>query len=176
VNLGRDAADVFAKEIGFRSARKTARLKEITSRPHSNAFRPMDWNPKVISVRPCMVEPVDIQVEDHEYMAAGFVSHNSWLKPLELSALGIPWVASPRAEYERLHNLGCGLLADTPNRWFKTLRRLQQSPALRADLSATGRGVADGFRLEANAWRLLESWTDAYERERRRDRAPVVVA
>ena len=176
VNLGRDAADVFAKEIGFRSARKTARLKEITSRPHSNAFRPMDWNPKVISVRPCMVEPVDIQVEDHEYMAAGFVSHNSWLKPMELSALGIPWVASPRAEYERLHKLGCGLLADTPNRWFKTLRRLQQSPALRADLSATGRGVADGFRLEANAWRWLESWTDAYERERRRDRAPVVVA
>ena len=100
----------------------------------------------------------------------------SWLKPLELSALGIPWVASPREEYERLHRKGAGVLADTPRRWYRELKRLQESPALRAELSAAGREVAEGYRLEPNAWRWLESWHGAYEREHARGRARVVIA
>lgn len=99
----------------------------------------------------------------------------SWLKPLELSALGIPWVGSPRAEYARLHDQGCGLLADTPGRWFKALRRLQQSPALREELAASGREVADRYRLEPNAWRWLEVWSEAVDRDRRGDRVPATV-
>lgn len=100
----------------------------------------------------------------------------SWLKPMELSALGVPWVGSPRAEYERLHRMGAGLLADTPNRWFKALRRLQQSPALREELSAAGREIADRYRLEPNAWRWLEAWHGAYDRERLGDRSRVIIA
>jgi hypothetical protein len=100
----------------------------------------------------------------------------SWLKPLELSALGVPWVGSPRAEYTRLHSKGCGVLADTPRRWHRELKRLQDSPALRAELSEAGRTVADGYRLEPNAWRWLEAWHSAYDLERRRDRAPFVIA
>lgn len=166
VTLGRDAADVFAREIGFRSARKSARLAEITGKPHSNAFRPMNWAPKVIGVNPCMVTPVDLQVEGHEYMAAGFVSHNSWLKPLELSALGIPWVASPRAEYTRLHTMGAGALADTPRRWYRELRRLMDNEALRAERAEAGRAVAEGLRLSGNEWRWLEAWERALSLQR----------
>lgn len=100
----------------------------------------------------------------------------SWLKPLELSALGIPWVASPRVEYQRLHRKGCGALADTPRRWHRELKRLQGSPALRAEMSAAGREVAENYRLEPNAWRWMETWATAYDRERHRDRERVVIS
>ncbi len=85
----------------------------------------------------------------------------SWLKPLELSAVGVPWVASPRAEYRRLHALGAGVLAAKPKAWYRELRRLVDDPARRAELSLAGREVASGLRLSANAWRHLEAWTDA---------------
>ena len=87
----------------------------------------------------------------------------SWLKPLELSALGVPWVGSPRVEYERLHKLGCGIMAGTPNRWYKELRKLKNSPALRSELAEAGRLVAAGLRLEPNVWRWMECWTEAYK-------------
>lgn len=87
----------------------------------------------------------------------------SWLKPLELSALGVPWVGSPRAEYERLHRKGCGVLADTPRRWYRELKRLQDSPALRAERAEAGRQVAAGLRLEPNAWRWFEAWARALD-------------
>lgn len=175
LTMGRAAADVFAKEIGFRSARKSARLAEITGRPHSNAYRPMNWAPKVTEVKPCMVTPVDIQVEGSEYIAAGFVSHNSWLKPLEMSAAGVPWVASPRAEYRRLHDMGAGVLAERPRVWYRQLRRLRESAAMREDLSDAGRMVADRLRLSQHSWRWAEAWQRAYEVQQATPRTAVVV-
>lgn len=87
----------------------------------------------------------------------------SWLKPLELSALGVPWVGSPRAEYERLNRLGAGALADTPRRWYRELKRLVDDPSLRRDRAEAGREVADGLRLEPNAWRWLDAWSSALD-------------
>lgn len=176
LTMGRAGADVFAKEIGFRSARKMARLDAITERPHSNAYRPMNWAPKVTEVKPCMVTPVDIQVEDSEYMAAGFVSHNSWLKPLEMSAAGVPWVASPRAEYRRLHEMGAGVLAERGRVWYRELRRLRESAALRAELSEAGRAVAEQLRLRDHSWRWAEAWSRAVEIDRATPRPQLAVA
>lgn len=85
----------------------------------------------------------------------------SWLKPLELSALGVPWVASPRAEYARLNRLGAGVLADNPRRWYRELARLVKSEALRAERSEEGRTLAEALRLRDNAWRWAEAWTEA---------------
>lgn len=175
LTMGRAGADVFAKEIGFRSVRKMARLDAITERPHSNAYRPMNWAPKVTEVKPCMVTPVDIQVQGSEYMAAGFVSHNSWLKPLEMSAAGVPWVASPRAEYTRLHALGAGVLAERPRTWYRELKRLRDSPALRQELSEAGRAVAEGLRLRDHSWRWAEAWERAVELDRVTPRTAVAV-
>lgn len=101
-----------------------------------------------------------------------FNTAKSWLKPLEMSALGIPWVASPRAEYARLHARGAGVLADTPRRWHRELRRLVGSKALRIERAEAGREVAEGLRLSANAWR----WMDAWERAVREQRTPVRAA
>lgn len=90
-----------------------------------------------------------------------FNAAKSWLKPLELSALGVPWVGSPRAEYARLHARGAGVLADSPRRWYRELDRLRRSPELRADVAGRGREVAEGLRLRDNAWRWLEAWEHA---------------
>ncbi|MBE4758292.1 hypothetical protein [Streptomyces caniscabiei] len=97
----------------------------------------------------------------------------SWLKPLEMSATGVPWVASPRAEYQRLHNLGAGVLADRPRAWYRELKRLRESAALRQELSNTGRAVAGQLRLRDNAWRWQEAWARAYEMQRATPRTAV---
>lgn len=90
----------------------------------------------------------------------------SWLKPLELSALGIPWVASPRAEYARLHARGAGVLADNPRRWYRELRRLADNEALRAERAEAGRAVARELCLTGNEWRWMEAWERAERMQR----------
>ena len=92
-----------------------------------------------------------------------FNACKSWLKPLEMSALGVPWVGSPRTEYVRLNKMGAGALADTPNRWYKELRRLSDSPALRLERAEQARVVAEQLRIRDNAWRWMEAWAKALQ-------------
>lgn len=89
----------------------------------------------------------------------------SWLKPLEYSALGVPWVGSPRAEYQRFHDMGAGLLANKPKHWASQLRKLTTSATLRDELSKCGRELAARWTVEGNAEKWLEVWTAAYEFE-----------
>jgi hypothetical protein len=104
-----------------------------------------------------------------------FNRSKSWLKPLEMSAAGVPWVASPRVEYERLHRLGAGVLADRPRAWYRELKRLRESPALRAELSEAGRVVAEHLRLRDHAWKWMDAWSRAYEMQQATPRAAVAV-
>lgn len=104
-----------------------------------------------------------------------FNAAKSWLKPLEMSACGVPWVASPRAEYARLHAMGAGVLADRPRAWYRELKRLRESPALRQELSEAGRAVAEHLRLRDNAWRWAEAWAKAYELQQATPRSRVAV-
>jgi glycosyltransferase involved in cell wall biosynthesis len=90
-----------------------------------------------------------------------FNAAKSWLKPLEMSACGVPWVASPRPEYERFHALGVGVLADKPRDWYRQLRGLIDDPARRAEQIEIGRAVAADYTIEANAWRWWEAWSEA---------------
>jgi hypothetical protein len=104
-----------------------------------------------------------------------FNACKSWLKPLELSAVGVPWVGSPRVEYERLHRRGAGVLADTPRRWYQSLARMQKNPAYRRELAEAGRDVAAGLRLEPNAWQWLDAWSTAVDLQQGREIARTVV-
>lgn len=91
----------------------------------------------------------------------------SFLKILELSSTGVPWVASPRAEYLRFHQrTGVGLLADRPKDWYRQLKRLVTDPALRADQSDAGRAAMAAETIEGNAWRWMDAWTHARQLER----------
>lgn len=100
-----------------------------------------------------------------------FNAAKSWLKPLELSAIGVPWVGSPRADYQRLHKLGCGVLVDRPKDWYRVLRSLLRDESRRAELADAGRAVADTLRLEDHAWRWWEAWSNALERDRASQRS-----
>lgn len=82
----------------------------------------------------------------------------SWLKGLEMAALGVPFVASPTEDYVRLHARGAGLLAAKPKHWAAQLRRLISSPDERAELAAAGRAVAEGLTVEGNADRWWDAW------------------
>ena len=102
-----------------------------------------------------------------------FNAAKSFLKPMEMSACGVPWVASPRAEYRKLHEMGAGVLADRPRTWYRELKRLRESAALRAELSEAGRTVAEQLRLRDNAWRWAEAWARAYELQQATPRTAV---
>lgn len=104
-----------------------------------------------------------------------FNQAKSALKPLELSAVGVPWVGSPRADYVRLNRLGCGVLAERPKDWYRVLRSLLRDERRRSELSDAGRAVAETQRLERHAWRWMEAWTDALARDRGRTRTRTIV-
>ena len=84
-------------------------------------------------------------------------------------------MASPRAEYRRLHELGAGVLVDRPRTWYRELKRLRESAALRAELSEAGRAVAEQLRLRDHSWKWMEAWSRAYEMEHATPRAAVAV-
>jgi hypothetical protein len=94
-----------------------------------------------------------------------FNRSKSWLKPLEMSALGVPWVGSALPEYVRLNNYGAGLIAANPKQWFKLLRDLRKSPDMRAEYAGKGHEVAELFRMKPNAYKWLEAWQLAYDKQ-----------
>lgn len=104
-----------------------------------------------------------------------FNQAKSFLKPMEMSACGVPWVASPRAEYKRLHAMGAGVLADRPRVWYRELKRMRESAALREELSEAGRAVAEELRLSRHGWRWAEAWGRAYEIQQATPRTAVGV-
>jgi hypothetical protein len=85
----------------------------------------------------------------------------SWLKPLEMSALGVPWVASPSVEYARLNRMGAGLLAHSNRTWYRSLDLLRRDWEFRSELAGRGYEVAQQLRIRDHAWMWLEAWTDA---------------
>ncbi len=93
--------------------------------------------------------------------ASAFNRAKSWLKGLEMAACGVPFVASATPEYERLANLGAGLLADRPKLWEKHLLRLTTDYGCRRDLAMRGREVAKAWTVERNAPRWLAAWHEA---------------
>lgn len=95
-----------------------------------------------------------------------FNSAKSFLKILEMSGLGVPWVASPRAEYQRFHGFGAGLLARKPQQWYARLRELATNAALREEMSQAGRAVAAEHTIEGNAYRWWEAWEEAWRIQR----------
>jgi LAGLIDADG-like domain/Glycosyl transferases group 1 len=159
-DLRRAEADVFAKEIGFRSERKQRRLAEIVGKSHSHAYRPMVWSRAVTSVEPCMVTPVDIQVEGSTFVLAGFVSHNSSIKALEYAGLGIPVVASDCEPYRQFVIDGVtGFLVRREHEWSRRLRELVNDAGMREEMGVKAREQARNWTID-RGWKL---WAAAYE-------------
>ena len=99
--------------------------------------------------------------------ATAFNESKSRLKPLESMAVGVPWVASPREEYRRLHReSGCGLLANTPKEWVQAVRTLMASESLRKEQADKGKAYMETQTYQAQAWQWMEAWEEALKIQR----------
>lgn len=90
----------------------------------------------------------------------------SWLKPLEMSAVGVPWVASASHEYSALHADGMGLLATSPKTWYRQLKRLSNDDSLRKQISQAGKEAAQRYRLDGHVHLWAEAWETALRVQR----------
>lgn len=88
-----------------------------------------------------------------------FNAAKSWLKGIEYAALGVPFVASPTPEYRKLHDLGAGWLASTPDEWAEMVARLLDDDDLRRVVAEDGRRAVEGLTYEAHGHRWWDAWT-----------------
>jgi Glycosyl transferases group 1 len=96
-----------------------------------------------------------------------FNTSKSRLKLLEYCSVGVPYVASSRAEYVRLNQTArAGFLAETPKEWEKFTKQLLTDDVLRKELGEKGRAFAATQTIELNSWRWLEAWERAYKIQR----------
>lgn len=118
----------------------------------ASGWAPIEEYPKMLAQLDVGIVPLD----DHAFNAS-----KSALKGLEMASLGVPFVASPRPEYQWLNAEGAGLLARRPREWSGTVRMLLQDEACRSDLAEKGREVAARHTIERNAWKWWEAWSEA---------------
>lgn len=112
------------------------------------------WQP--IDLYPSMLAQLDVGIVPLQ--PSRFNEAKSWLKGLEMAALGVPFVASPSGPYVQLLLEGAGLIAEHPRAWQKLLGRLVADESWRIDLAGAGREVAERFTIEGNCGRWLEAW------------------
>lgn len=89
----------------------------------------------------------------------------SWLKPLELAAVGVPCVMSPSAEYRRIHKLGIGVLARRPSEFYTKTKQLLCDATYRNELGIASREIAMKHRMSICAIQWWNAWTHAYNLE-----------
>lgn len=93
-----------------------------------------------------------------------FNAAKSRLKGLESNSVGVPYIASPRAEYVRMTAEGAGgLLASKPREWYKKTLQLLTDHSMRRELGQQGREWAATQTIEKHAWKVLEAWHYAYD-------------
>lgn len=96
-----------------------------------------------------------------------FNAAKSWLKMLEYAACGVACIGSPRAEYRKIHQLGVGLLAESPKDWYRLTKRLLDDESYRTSVAAASKAVVkESLTIETNAWRWAEAWSRALATER----------
>jgi len=156
ITLARDAVDVFRREIGFKSKRKKEKLNIISSKKHSNSFRSMELSDEIVSIKPYEITPVDIQVQGEEFVLSGFISHNSNLKYLENTVIGVPTIASNRVPYSVIRNGVDGMLVND-NEWYNALKELLDDKEKRKGMLIEARKtVKNSFDIR----QVSEQWAD----------------
>lgn len=100
--------------------------------------------------------------------ASAFNNAKSALKIMEYNALGIPYVASPSAEYQwYTRRSRGGLLAESRGQWERYTKRVLTSDTLYEDLRAAGLAWARENTLEAHIDEHIGAWERAYDLGRR---------
>jgi glycosyltransferase involved in cell wall biosynthesis len=126
--------------------RKALGLAEI---PLASGWRTLVDYPEALAQFDIGIVPLDL---------TPFNEAKSWLKGLEMAAVGVPFVATPTQQYRALSVEGMGLLAESPRQWEGMVKRLVRDPDRRAELAHNGRQAAERHTIEAN----IERWWDAW--------------
>jgi glycosyltransferase involved in cell wall biosynthesis len=87
-----------------------------------------------------------------------FNDAKSCLKGLELAALGVPFIASPSADYQKLFSQGAGILAKNRNDWSRALTHLLTDESHYQEVATRGRAVALERTLEAQHTAWAAAW------------------
>lgn len=93
----------------------------------------------------------------------------SFLKGLEMAALGIPFVASPTEEYQFLCDMGIGSIARTPSDWYSQTKNLIEYPIKRKNLGKKYSNIVrENLVYEDNAHSWLNVWEQAVSHRKRK--------
>lgn len=132
---------------------------------HDGPIRSTSWVD--IDVYPQQLAMLDVGVVP--LARSAFNDAKSWLKGLEMAAVGVPFVASPTEPYRAFHNLGFGFLADTVDEWRWQVGELARNVQHRVDLSGLYRSrVRSAFTIEQQSERWVDAWTRARQNADRR--------
>lgn len=112
---------------------------------------------------PATIAQFDVGLAPLEF--SSFNQAKSWLKPLEYSAVGVPWIASATRPYlDFREQAGVGATVRNFAEWEKELDRLLGDESLRREQAARGRQVVDEkFTVSGNRHRWRQAWEQAYE-------------
>lgn len=108
---------------------------------------------------PALAAWVDIGIVPLEL--SRFNQAKSYLKGLEMSAVGIPFIASPTEEYLFLHSLGAGRIAKKGIEWQKHILTLSQSRDFWLQESERHREVASHLIIDNFVELWISAWVDA---------------
>ena len=98
----------------------------------------------------------------------------TWLKGMEYAALGVPFVASPRAEYLRLGYEvmpTVRLAGDGAGPWREQLTFLLTEPDARAAIADANREAVAALTYENHADRWWDAWATAADNRARQEQA-----
>jgi hypothetical protein len=129
------------------------------------------WQPDIPTYWAAVAATIGVGVAPLQHSV--FNQAKSALKIMEYNALGIPYVASPSAEYlwYTRRSRG-GLIAERRGQWERYTRRLLTDDALYEDLRAAGLAWAAANTLEAHIDEHINAWERAHDLGRRNRRHP----
>jgi glycosyltransferase involved in cell wall biosynthesis len=129
-------------------------LSPLVKHPSQCRFTP--WEPKV----PDYYKGIDFDIAIAPSEDTLFNRSKTWIRALEMGALGIPIVAQNRLPYSDYVIDGkTGFLVDTEEEWETALNTLIMDADMRAEMGAAAREQASAWTIE-EGWKL---WESAYE-------------
>jgi hypothetical protein len=118
-----------------------------------------EWDPDIPSYWKLVAENIGVGIAPLEMSA--FNESKSALKPTEMCALGIPFVASPTSEYKRMvTESGAGLIAQSRGQWARMVNRLLNDDGEYERMRQRGADWAAEHAIE----RHVDDWINAWSR------------